>query len=108
MLQDAVDGRFQLFVSEVIVEETLGVMRDKFGRSTEQMEEARQAILSVANMVSDRHILDVVKDDPDDNRILECALAAGADAIVSGDKHLLRLKRFEGINIITLRDFLGE
>jgi putative PIN family toxin of toxin-antitoxin system len=108
LLQNAVDGKVQLFVSEAILEETLGVMRDKFGRSAEQLEEARQAILSVADMVSERHILDIVKDDPDDNRILECALAAGADAIVSGDKHLLRLKRFEGISIITLREFLGQ
>jgi len=108
LLQNAVDGKVQLFVSEAILEETLGVMRDKFGRSAEQLEEARQAILSVADIVSERHILDIVKDDPDDNRILECALAAGADAIVSGDKHLLRLKRFEGISIITLREFLGQ
>jgi len=108
LLQNAVDGKVQLFVSEAILEETLGVMRDKFGRSAEQLEEARQAILSVADIVSERHILDIVMDDPDDNRILECALAAGADAIVSGDKHLLRLKRFEGISIITLREFLGQ
>jgi uncharacterized protein len=97
-----------LFVSEAILEETLGVMRDKFERSAEQVEEARQAILSVADMVSEGHILDIVKEDPDDNRILECALTAGADAIVSGDKHLLRLKRFEGISINTLREFLGQ
>ena len=41
-----------------------------------------------------------------DNRILECALAAGAEAIVTGDHHLLQLRRFRGIQITRPRDFL--
>jgi predicted nucleic acid-binding protein len=50
---------------------------------------------------------DVVKDDdPDDNKIIECALAAGADAIVTGDKHLLRLGQYGGIRIVRVREFL--
>jgi predicted nucleic acid-binding protein len=48
----------------------------------------------------------VVKADPSDNKFLECAVAAGADVIVSGDKHLLRLKQHAGIPIIRVADFL--
>ena len=44
--------------------------------------------------------------DPDDNRILEAAVEGRADCIVSGDKHLLRLKTFRGIEILTAHDFL--
>jgi predicted nucleic acid-binding protein len=50
--------------------------------------------------------LDVVKQDPDDNRILECAVSAGSQFIVTGDKHLLRLRTYDGMRIITVSDFL--
>jgi predicted nucleic acid-binding protein len=44
--------------------------------------------------------------DPDDNMFLEAAVAGAADCIVSGDKHLLRMKQFRGIEILTVNDFL--
>ena len=50
--------------------------------------------------------LDVVWEDPPDNRILECAVSAGSDYIVSGDKDLLRLGRYDAIRILTPSDFL--
>ena len=50
--------------------------------------------------------MSVVREDEADNRILECALAAGADAIVTGDHHLLELRRFGGVRITTPREFL--
>ena len=53
-----------------------------------------------------RHRVNAVREGPDDNRILECALAADADVIVSGDRHLLKLGAHEGITILTPRDFL--
>lgn len=49
---------------------------------------------------------DVVREDPDDSRILECAIAADAGAIVTGDRHLLRLGEYEGIAVLTPREFL--
>jgi len=50
----------------------------------------------------------VVENDPDDDRILEAALAAKADYIVSGDKHLLSLKEWNGIRIRTPSEFLNK
>jgi predicted nucleic acid-binding protein len=47
----------------------------------------------------------VLADEPD-NRILECAVSGDADAIVTGDKAMLRLERYEDVPIITLREFL--
>jgi predicted nucleic acid-binding protein len=58
--------------------------------------------------VTPQRRVNAVKEDPDDNRILECALAAGADMIISGDGHLLRLTAFEGIAILTPREFLSS
>lgn len=49
--------------------------------------------------------ISVVADAPD-NRILECAVAGNADMVVTGDRHLLDLKMYEGIDIVTLSVFL--
>lgn len=51
--------------------------------------------------------LDIVKEDKADNKFLECALIAKADYIISGDKHLLKLKKFQDINIVSPKEFLG-
>ena len=59
-----------------------------------------------AIMVPDPPSLTVIVEDPDDNHVLACAVAVEADYIVSGDQHLLGLRRYEGIEIVTARHFL--
>ena len=51
--------------------------------------------------------LDVIKEDKADNKFLECALAAKASYIISGDKHLLRLRKFQDVSIVSPKEFLG-
>jgi len=63
-------------------------------------------LIEIATLVEPKKKLKVVKDDPQDNKFLECALEAKADLIVSGDKHLLKLKEYEGIPIVSSADFL--
>ena len=50
--------------------------------------------------------LDIVQDDPDDNRLLECAIAAGASILVSGDTHLPNLKRHREVEVLNPAAFL--
>ena len=57
-------------------------------------------------MVKPQIVLEAVLEDPDDNRVLECAVAGRSDYIVSGDRHLLKLKAHAGIPILTARQFL--
>ena len=64
-----------------------------------------QAISRVALVVKPTTRLHVVSDEPD-NRILECALHAHADFIVTGDRHLLALKEYRMVQMIRLADFL--
>ena len=61
---------------------------------------------AIARKVTPTQAVDVVKDDPSDNRILECAAEAGSDCIVTGDKDLLRLGEHESIRILKASDFL--
>lgn len=51
-------------------------------------------------------IINEVKDDPEDNKFLECAVAASADYIITGDEHLLKIKEFRGIKILSPADFI--
>jgi predicted nucleic acid-binding protein len=55
-----------------------------------------------------RITVDAVKDDPEDNIILECALAAGVEYIITGDPHLLKLASFEKIIIISPATFIAQ
>jgi putative PIN family toxin of toxin-antitoxin system len=101
-------GQVRVDTSEAILDEVLRVMRDNFGWSGEMMRHTRWQLEAFANKVQPNEVLDVVKDDPSDNRILECAQAAGSDYIVSLDHHLLRLKDFAGAPIVTVADFLRQ
>lgn len=69
--------------------------------------EATGWIAQISDVAAPTQPVDVIKDDPSDNRILECAMAAPSDYIISGDKHLLRLKTFAGRPIIPVADFLA-
>ncbi|PIP08242.1 MAG: hypothetical protein COX52_00835 [Syntrophobacterales bacterium CG23_combo_of_CG06-09_8_20_14_all_48_27] len=60
----------------------------------------------IATLVEAGHTINVIKEDPDDNRVLECAILAQATAIVSGDSHLLNLKTYAGIDINTASEFI--
>jgi len=51
--------------------------------------------------------IEAIIDDPDDDKFIECAVSCGADYIISGDKHLLKLKAYEGIKIINAAEFLS-
>jgi len=101
----AVDRRCRLYTSVPILTETARILVDKFGWEHERMEDAVRFLASVASVVRPRRRLSVVKDDPD-NRILECAIAARADLVVTGDRHLLVLGDYDRTRIVTLSEFL--
>ena len=97
----------ELGLSKPILNELLGVLARKLARDTEEL--ARTAVLlsELTIAVRPRRRLRVVKDGPD-NRVLECALAGRADAIVTGDSALLELGEFRGVRIMSLREYLGS
>jgi len=104
---ELVEGGYgELFYAADIQEETRRVLRDKFGWDEDRLDRYLRTLWSLGKRVVLRHRVNAVREDPDDNRILECALAADADVIVSGDRHLLKLGAYEGITILTPRDFL--
>jgi len=98
-------GRVQLYVSVDILMETVGKLRDKFLMDDEDITIVLKSISRVATVIKADRKINLLADVPD-NRILDCAVQAKAHLIVTGDKHLLGLKEYEGIGITTVSGFL--
>jgi uncharacterized protein len=85
-------GLINLTISDDILDEVTRVLRDKFGWTKEA--------------VMPQEKVNAVKEDPTDNRILECAIAGKSEYLVTRDNHLLNLKSFKSTEIIKVADFL--
>ncbi len=94
-----------LFTSVPILTEAAGAFRTKFQQGEEDVAAALRLTGRAATIVKSSGRIMVLEDLPD-NRILECAVEAGADLIVTGDHHLLRLKTYQDVTIVRVADFL--
>jgi len=81
-------------------------LQAKFKWSEGEVDETLRHLAGCTELVRPTETLDVIKEDSDDHRVLECAVAAGSRFIVSGDHDLLRLGRFRNIRIVKVADFL--
>ena len=97
--------KVDLYSSVPILTETARILRTKFDQSEKDITAALKMIGRAVTIVRPSRKVTVVEDLPD-NRILECAVTAQADLIVTGDHHLLGLREFEGVPIVRLADFL--
>lgn len=97
---------FQLVTSPVLLDELDEKLRGKFEVSPKDANLIRLRLEAAALIVEPDFSLKVIEDDPDDDRVLECAVAAKADYIVSGDRHLLKLSSYRDIPIMTVRRFM--
>ena len=104
-------GELELILSEDILDEFLKVLdyeeiKKKIENKNLEMRRAMEKIVSISTIVVPLRKLDVVEDDPDDNKILECAVEGDVDYLISQDKHLLNIGEYEGIKIISPEEFL--
>lgn len=103
LMQMAVNGEIELIFSQPILDETRCILRDKFGYSASRLDEVTSIIESCGIKVTPTQKLNVVASDPEDNKIIE---AAGCEAVISGDKDLLRLGSYEGIKMLRVWEVL--
>ncbi len=109
ILDLAAADKITLLLSDFILDELSGVLRAKFHFDSERLDSVRQSLMAVAEVVKTRHVLEVIREDESDNRILECALSGKAHFLVSGDKkHLQPLKNFKGIQILSPAEFIRD
>ena len=96
-----------MFISHPIIKELLRVLADKFGRTEVELEAVRAFIQQFGHLFAPTENLHVLADEPD-NRVLECAVTANADVIVTGDRQMLALGSFRNIRIATLAEYLED
>lgn len=95
------------FVSKSILLEVAEKLRDKFEWEENEIQGVIVGILRYSIVVSPGYKVNIVKEDEEDNRILECAQEGKVDMIISGDKrHLLSLGRFGDILIVSAKELL--
>lgn len=106
-------GKIELILSQDIIEEFVRVLgydeiKDKVREKELEMRRSVEKLISISTIVFPSNTIDIMKDDQKDNIILECAAEGMADYIISYDKHLLKLREFEGIKIMTPEEFLNS
>jgi putative PIN family toxin of toxin-antitoxin system len=97
----ALGGGFDLVTSPPLLLELGRVLQQKFEWEPAMAEAAVRQVARVSTIVEPAAIVTDVEDDPAHNRVLEAAAEANADAIVTGDRHLLELDIWRGIPILS-------
>ena len=106
VMKKALQRDFILVISPDILEEVSERLKHKFNLPREEIETLMNILLSYSDIVEPTTKVNVVKADENDNKIIECAIDGEADFIVTGDHHLLELKSYKSIKIITPAEFL--
>lgn len=101
------EGKFTVIVTTDVVSEYFEVLnRPKFGLKQETIDRITHYIYQFSEFVVPEEQIRFIEEDPKDDKFLEAAIAGTVDFIVSGDKHVLAIKQFRSIPIISGREFL--
>ena len=99
----------ELFTSDFILEELSRNLRLKVRLEPDEVQEVLTLLRSYARIVSPKERISVIREKEADNRILECAVEAAADILVTGNfKHIRPLGSFQGIEILSPKEFLEK
>lgn len=104
----SIKRKISIYVSNSIILEYCKVLDSKFNWTEEEIKENIKFISKITEIIDTDIKIDIIKEDEDDNKIIECAVAADVDAIISGDKHLLNIKKYKNIPILKPADFLKK
>ncbi|MGA1821348.1 MAG: putative toxin-antitoxin system toxin component, PIN family [Thermoplasmatota archaeon] len=104
LLRRCKNGEYHLIESDFILEEVEKVLQVKFNVEYHLARSFIREIFSFSEIVITKGRLDVIEEDPSDNRVLETAIYGKANYLITGDKHLLKLHDYQGIIIIKSAD----
>lgn len=99
--------KVEIVISEYILWEIREVLSRKFNIPQSRLNKIEHDILSLARLVNVSSKIEVVVEHPADNAILACAVDGRADAVITGDKHLISLKKYQGMPVLTPQKFLA-
>jgi putative PIN family toxin of toxin-antitoxin system len=106
LLQHIIEGRLELYLSKEIIDEVIGILRKKFKYPHRMLLAVENELASISIIIEPDFKIDFITEDYDDNKLLECALAAECEYIVSGDNHLLSVGAYQSIQIKGVSEFL--
>lgn len=106
IVNKAISQEIIVFISNDIIREIRKVLARDFLLGEQEIDDIIDSFVYFTHLIKPKEKVEVVKEDPDDDRILECALACGAKFIVTYNKHLLKLKKFRDIEIVLPEEFL--
>ncbi len=106
LLLKLIENNIKIYTTNDILNEFSIVLKRDFNYGKREIANILETILSLVRLVIPRCKVNVIKDDPDDNKIIECAVASSSEYILTYDKHLLKIKDYEGIKIISPEEFL--
>ena len=100
----ASESAIELYCSEEILEEVREKLVEKFGLSKDRVDDFLESLRTIAKMVTPSERVRVVKNDPDDDMVVECAIEAKAQLVVSADPHIHKLDEYRGIGFCHPRE----
>lgn len=106
IVQKALDNEIIVFISKEIINEIKRVLARDFNLTNHEIDNIIDAIALFTHLIETKEKVDIIKEDDEDNCIIECALASDARFIITQDNHLLRLKNFRNIKILNPSEFL--
>jgi putative PIN family toxin of toxin-antitoxin system len=107
VIEMVLDSSLELCLSAQILSEFYRVVKyPKFGFTDREIDGFIGRLLPYVVFISPEQTINIVTADPEDNKIIECAIAGKSNYIISGDKHLLQLCEYEGIKILRASEFL--
>ena len=108
IVERVISGSDELFITKEILDEIEDVVRrPKFHSDSDMIDYFINSIEEIGNKITPKKLETDGSRDSADNKYIECGVAANADYIISGDVHLLELKKYESLKIITAKDYLG-
>jgi putative PIN family toxin of toxin-antitoxin system len=107
LLQKLIRSNVEIFSTKEILDEFAEVLKRDFVYNDEEIENIIGKVLHFLTLVIPNNKVEIIKEDPDDNKIIECAIESKAEYIISYDKHLLNIKEYQGIKIIQPEELLS-
>lgn len=104
------DGKIYWCLSNDIIDEYIAVLQKMGLQNDQEIHELLKIFAEGHNIIFTTNTpkIEIIDEDPDDNKFIECAVELEAQYIVSGDNHLKKIKKYMNILIVSPRDFLEE
>lgn len=102
----AIQQKITNFTSPELLNELAKVLRVKFEQPEDIIERQLALVANYSQIIEPKIKVNVIKEDPSDDKVVECALSCNAEFIVSGNNHLLKIRTYKGIKITKPKEFL--